>query len=99
MKETKIPSLKFPLILLILIMCGALFFCKCYREKYAIIDKKVMYRIDNVEYHPIGSDNTLQTTPYWKVHVEGTDFNMTQYRNFEVGDSIELIERRIIQKK
>ena len=58
-----------------------------------------MYRIDSVEYHPIGSDNTLQTTPYWKVHAEGTDFNITRYRNFEVGDSIELIERRILVKK
>ena len=99
MKETKIPSLRFPLILLILTICGALFFCVRYNRKYTIIDKKVMYRIDRVEYHPIGSDNTLQTTPYWKVHVEGTDFNVTQYRNFEVGDSIELIVRRILVKK
>jgi hypothetical protein len=58
----------------------------------------VKYEVDSVEYHPIGGDNTLQTTPYWKCHLKGTRINVTSYQMRSKGDSMEVIEKKLIQE-
>jgi len=59
---------------------------------------RVKYEVDSVEYHPIGGDNTLQTTPYWKCHLKGTRINVTSYQMRSKGDSMEVIEKKLIQE-
>jgi hypothetical protein len=61
-------------------------------------DSQFKYEIDSVEYHPIGGDNTLQTTPYWKCHLKGTRINVTSYQMRSKGDSMEVIEKILIQE-
>jgi hypothetical protein len=51
--------------------------------------------IDSVEYHPIGYDNTLQTTPYWKLHLNNREYKIVSHRHYQKGDTIEVIERKI----
>jgi hypothetical protein len=51
--------------------------------------------IDSVEYHPIGYDNTLQTTPYWKLHLNNGEYKIVSHRHYQKGDTIEVIERKI----
>jgi hypothetical protein len=51
--------------------------------------------IDSVEYHGVGHDNTLQTTPYWKLYLREPKMKITSYRCYDKGDTIEVIERKI----
>lgn len=69
------------------------------KKSYISYDEKVMYQIDSVEYHSIGSDNTLQVTPYWKVRLKGTNIFITTYDNKGKGDSISMIKRTFITVK
>jgi hypothetical protein len=56
------------------------------------------YEADSVEYRGPGHDNTLQVTPYWKIHLKGTDIWLTSYYRIEVNDTVEVIEKRLIEK-
>jgi hypothetical protein len=58
------------------------------------VDTKIKCVVDSVEYHPIGFDNTLQTEPYWKLHLKDYNFKVRSYRQREKGDTIEIIERK-----
>jgi hypothetical protein len=55
-----------------------------------------MFGVSSVEYHPIGGDNTLQTTPYWKLHLTNASdtITITSLRSYEVGDSTQVIIRK-----
>lgn len=68
-------------------------FSFCSNEKQ-YTDTKVKCVIDSVEYHPIGHDNTLQSEPYWGLHLKGYNFKMRSYRPLKKGDTIEIIERK-----
>jgi len=61
-------------------------------------DTPTMLKVDSVEYHGIGQDNTLQTTPYWKLYlVNNTDtVSLTSHRSFQKGDSIQVIFRKYV---
>ncbi len=74
------------LLVIVLISCR-------YKTHYE--DTKVKYVIDSVEYHPIGYDNTLQTTPYWKLHLNNREYKIVSHRHYQKGDTIEVIERKI----
>ena len=49
--------------------------------------------VDSVEYHGIGQDHTLQTTPYSRVHLKEMNMWVKSYRNVEVGDTMSIIVR------
>lgn len=61
-------------------------------------DEPTMLKVDSVGYHGIGCDNTLQTTPYWKLYLvnEKDTVSLTSHRSYEVGDSIQVIFRKFI---
>lgn len=59
------------------------------------VEKQIVTIVDSVEYHGIGHDNTLQTTPYWKLWLRNEKITIRSYRNYNVGDTIEIIERKI----
>jgi len=67
--------------------------------KYDITIKHVKYQVDSVVYHPIGGDNTLQVSPYWKAHLKGVNLFITTYQHVTVGDSIQVIEKTLVEKK
>ena len=62
---------------------------------FAIVDKKMNCVIDSVSYHPMGSDNTLQVTPYWKVHLKELNTWMTSYSQLNTGDTVPVIIRKV----
>ena len=64
--------------------------------KGSYTDTPTMFGVSSVEYHPIGCDNTLQTTPYWKLHLTNPSdtITITSLRSYETGDSIEVIIRK-----
>ena len=45
-------------------------------SKYTITEKPTDCVIDSVQYHGVGSDNTLQVSPYWKLHLKEPDMWM-----------------------
>lgn len=47
--------------------------------------------VDSVEYHGVGQDNSLQTTPYWNVHVKDSSFWVRSYHPYKKGDTIILV--------
>jgi len=58
------------------------------------IDTPVKCEIDSVEYHGIGHDNTLQTTPYWKVRLKNEKIWVRiSTGEYSKGDSIVVIYR------
>ena len=50
--------------------------------------------VDSSEYHGIGQDNTLQTTPYWRVHLKEKNMWMRTQSPTNVGDSVTIILRK-----
>lgn len=64
-------------------------------QNVTVIDKEVRHVVDSVEYHGIGHDNTLQSTPYWRVHFKDVEYTVTSHRSCEVGDTIVVIERTL----
>ena len=82
-------------ILLILVLTT--FLTSCY-DNYVVVEKEVTYVVDSVDYHQIGEDNTLQTTPYWKIYLKGEKVGVTSYRKYEIGDTIKTITKKIIKK-
>jgi len=53
--------------MLIALIAKAFFdiFTGCSDDKYNVQIKTTMYEIDSVDYHYMGRDNTLQSTPYY----------------------------------
>ena len=82
-------------ILLILVLTTFLTSCD---DNYVVVEKEVTYVVDSVVFHQIGQDNTLQTTPYWKLYLRGEKFRVTSYRKFEIGDTIKIITKKFIKK-
>ncbi len=80
---------KFTLILFL----GVIFMSCKYKSTFT--DTKIKCVIDSVEYHGVGHDNTLQTTPYWKLYLREPKMKITSYRCYDKGDTIEVIERKI----
>ena len=39
-----------------------------------VLETKMKLVVDSVEYHGIGQDNSLQTTPYWRIHLKEKNF-------------------------
>jgi hypothetical protein len=83
-------------ILFILSMSIVLFSCN--NNNIKVIETIEYKTVDSVEYHPIGSDNTLQTTPYWKVRLSGQSTPVRVYRKYNVGDTIQVIIKVIKEK-
>jgi len=48
-------------------------------------------RVDSVDYHGVGHDNTLQVEPYWKVWTSNPRLVVRSRHPVEVGDSITVI--------
>jgi hypothetical protein len=67
-------------------------------NNYIIVEKEVKCIVDSVDYHQIGEDNTLQTTPYWKLYFRGEKIGVTSYRRYKIGDTIKIITKKIIKK-
>lgn len=67
--------------------------------KTTYTDTPTMFGVSSVEYHPIGGDNTLQTTPYWKLHLTNASdtITITSLRSYEVGDSTNVIIRKFLK--
>jgi hypothetical protein len=53
-----------------------------------IIEVPTQFTIDSVQYHGIGSDNTLQVSPYWKLHLREPDMWIRSNSNYKKGDTI-----------
>ena len=80
-------------ILTVLMLSLLVFSCTV---KTTYTDMPTMFTVKSVEYHPIGGDHTLQTTPYWKLHLTNASdtITVTSYRSYEVGDSTMVIIRQ-----
>lgn len=76
-----------PLLMFFLISCSG--------GSIKIKEKKISYEVDSVDYHPIGKDNTLQVSPYWRIRPKGTTYFITSTRPYSVGDTIVVTERYI----
>ena len=80
---------------LILILALTVLMVSC-TIKGSYTETPTMFRVSFVDYHHISSDNTLQTTPYWKLHLTNAydTLTITSLRSYDVGDSIEVIIRK-----
>ena len=58
------------------------------------VESKMVYTVDSVEYHGIGQDNSLQTTPYWRVHLKESEIWLRMSNPTQVGDSVTLLLRK-----
>jgi hypothetical protein len=79
--------------LIFVIFLGLILMSCKYKTQYS--DTKIPCVVDSVEYHGIGCDNTLQTTPYWKLYLKNPEIKITSYRSYEKGDTVYVIERKI----
>jgi hypothetical protein len=59
-----------------------------------VLETKMKFVLDSVEYHGIGQDNTLQTTPYWRVHLKEKNLWTKVITRQEVGDTVEFTIRK-----
>jgi hypothetical protein len=66
-------------------------------SKYTITEKPTDYVIDSVQYHGVGSDNTLQVSPYWKLHLKEPDMWIRSNSKYENGDTITVRVRTAIK--
>ena len=53
-----------------------------------IIETPTQFTIDSVQYHGVGSDHTLQVSPYWKLHLVEPDMWIRSNSKYEKGDKI-----------
>ena len=53
-----------------------------------IIETPTQFTIDSVQYHGVGSDHTLQVSPYWKLHLVEPDIWIRSNSKYEKGDKI-----------
>jgi len=64
-------------------------------DRVNITETKTYYTIDSVQYHGIGQDNTLQTSPYWKLHLKKSNTWIFSKLNYEKNDTIVVIVRKV----
>ena len=62
-----------------------------------IIETPTQFTIDSVQYHGVGSDNTLQVSPYWKLHLTEPDIWIRSNSKYEKGDTITIRVRTAIK--
>jgi hypothetical protein len=62
-----------------------------------IIEVPTQFTIDSVQYHGVGSDNTLQVSPYWKLHLTEPDMWIRSNSKYEKGDTITIRVRTAIK--
>ena len=84
-KSIKMKKLSYILLLTGLVSCNI---------KPDYIESKMVYAVDSVEYHAIGQDNSLQTTPYWRVHLKESEIWLKMSNPTQVGDSVTLLLRK-----
>ena len=58
------------------------------------VETKMEFVVDSVEYHGIGQDNSLQTTPYWRVHLKESEIWLRMSNPTQVGDSVTVLLRK-----
>jgi len=75
----------------ILLVLGLISSCTM---KPDVLETKMKCVIDSVEYHGIGQDNTLQTTPYWRIHLKENDLWTKVLEPQNVGDTVEFTIRK-----
>lgn len=75
----------------ILLVLGLMSSCTI---KPDVLETKIKFVIDSVEYHGIGQDNSLQTTPYWNIHLKEKNLWTRVIKRQEVGDTVEFIIRK-----
>ena len=75
----------------ILLVLGLMSSCNM---KPDVLETKMKFVLDSVEYHGIGQDNTLQTTPYWRVHLKEKNLWTKVITRQEVGDTVEFTIRK-----
>jgi hypothetical protein len=75
----------------ILLVLGLISSCTM---KPDVLETKMKCVIDSVEYHGIGQDNTLQTTPYWRIHLKENDLWTKVIKPQNVGDTVEFTIRK-----
>ena len=75
----------------ILLVLGLMSSCTM---KPDVLETKMKCVIDSVEYHGIGQDHTLQTTPYWRIHLKENDLWTKVITRQEVGDTVEFTIRK-----
>ena len=59
-----------------------------------VLETKMKLVVDSVEYHGIGQDNSLQTTPYWRIHLKESGMWVRTQNPTNVGDSITILLRK-----
>jgi hypothetical protein len=57
-------------------------------------ETKMKFTTDSIEYHGIGQDHSLQTTPYWRIHIKETNMWVRTQNPTNVGDSITILLRK-----
>lgn len=82
---------------ILLIFALIIFLTSC-DNNHVVVEKEVTCVVDSIDYHQIGEDNTLQTTPYWKLYLKGEEVGVTSFRRYEIGDTINIITKKIIKK-
>jgi hypothetical protein len=65
-------------------------------DKDNYITTKSSCVVDSVEYHGIGQDHSLQTTPYWNVHVKDSIW-IRSTSPVKKGDRIIFVSRKYEQ--
>lgn len=79
----------------IFFLLSSILLMSCFEDKkYVITDNTIHCVIDSVSYHPMNSDNTLQVTPYWRVHLKELNTWMTSYSQLNMGDTVPVIIRQ-----
>jgi hypothetical protein len=66
-------------------------------SKYTITETPKDCVIDSVHYHGVGSDNTLQFSPYWKLHLKEPDMWIRSNSKYEKGDTITIRVSTVIK--
>jgi hypothetical protein len=59
-----------------------------------VLETKMKLVVDSVEYHGIGQDHSLQTTPYWRIHLKENNLWTKVIKPQEVGDTVEFTIRK-----
>ena len=62
---------------------------------YVITETPTSYYIDSVQYHGVGHDNTLQVSPYWKLHLQEPNVWIRSNVKYSKGDSVVVNVRKI----
>ena len=64
-------------------------------SKVKMTEKQTPFTIDSVEYHGVGHDNTLQVSPYYKLHLKEADAWVRSNFKYFKGDTIVVSVRKI----